>query len=523
MEKQKAPLLLLILDGWGHSNSPTANAIHTANSPTWDQLWQNNATTLIHCSGEHVGLPKGQMGNSEVGHMTLGAGRVVYQNLSRINKAISDGSFFSNHAYSKAIDDAVKNDKKVHIFGLLSPGGVHSHEDHILALIDMAHQRGAKQVYLHAFLDGRDTPPRSAKNSLEKVSKKFAELGIGRTASLCGRYLAMDRDQRWERIEKTYRLLTEAQADYHEADVLTALENAYQRDESDEFVSPTEIRGENEAKATIDDGDSIIFMNFRPDRARELSRAFIDTDFTHFPRPKHPKLATFASSTEYASNIPTDCAFPPQALSNGLGEYLSGLGKKQLRIAETEKYAHVTFFFSGGREDCYTNEERTLIPSPDVATYDLKPEMSAAVVTEKLLSAIENQQYDAIICNYANGDMVGHTGVFDAAVKAVETLDSCIEKIITALAKVGGQCLITADHGNVEQMINPDNGEILTSHTIDPVPLIYVGEKNVALRSNGSLADIAPTLLDLMDLPQPPEMTGRSLLNTQNPVIKTTS
>ena len=513
METQKAPLLLLILDGWGYSESTEANAIYSASSPNWDKLWQNEAKTLVHCSGERVGLPAGQMGNSEVGHMTLGAGRVVYQNLSRINNAIANGSFFTNSAYCAAIDKAIKGDKKLHIFGLLSPGGVHSHENHTLALLDMAAQRGAKQVYLHAFLDGRDTPPRSAKASIEKVNKKFKALGIGRIASISGRYYAMDRDQRWDRIEPVYRLLTEGKAEYCSDSALEALDQAYKRDENDEFVSPTQIRAENENPLSIDDHDSVIFMNFRPDRARQLTRVFIDTDFSEFPRPNPPQLADFVTSTEYAAELKTHIAFPPQTLVNGLGEYLSAQGKTQLRIAETEKYAHVTFFFSGGREECYPGEQRTLIPSPDVATYDLKPEMSAPEVTDSLINAITGGQYDAIICNFANGDMVGHTGVFSAAIKAVETLDVCIGKILDALDEVGGDCLITADHGNVESMVDTQTGQILTSHTIYPVPLIYVGNKQVQLNSGGSLADIAPTVLALMDLPQPVEMSGHSLLS----------
>ncbi len=514
METQKAPLLLLILDGWGYSEATEANAIYSAKSPNWDKLWSSQAKTLLHCSGERVGLPPGQMGNSEVGHMTLGAGRVVYQNLSRINNAIDDGSFFTNSAYCAAIDKAVMGDKKLHIFGLLSPGGVHSHEDHALALLDMAAQRGAKNVYLHAFLDGRDTPPRSAKNSLEKIDDKFKALGIGRIASVSGRYYAMDRDQRWDRIEPVYHLLTKGKAEYHSSGALEALEQAYARDENDEFVSPTQISAEAESPVSIDDGDSIIFLNFRPDRARQLTQVFIDPDFSEFSRPNHPKLADFVTSTEYAAELKTHIAFPPQALVNGLGEYLAAQGKTQLRIAETEKYAHVTFFFSGGREDCYPGEKRTLIPSPDVATYDLKPEMSAPEVTDNLVSAITGGQYDVIICNFANGDMVGHTGVFNAAIKAVETLDSCIGKILEALDKVGGDCLITADHGNVENMVDAQTGEILTSHTIDPVPLIYVGNKQVQLNEGGSLADIAPTILALMNLPQPTEMSGHSLLCT---------
>ena len=512
MDAKKTPLLLLVLDGWGHSDSQQDNAIFTAHTPTWDKLWQNQPKTLVHCSGEHVGLPPGQMGNSEVGHMTLGAGRVVYQNFTRINKALEDKSFFANQSYCDAIDKAVSKGKKVHIFGLLSDGGVHSHEDHILAIIDLAAQRGATEVYLHAFLDGRDTPPRSATKSLIKAMAKFTDLGAGRIASVSGRYYAMDRDQRWERIEPVYRLLTEAKAQYHCANALEALEQAYQRGENDEFVSPTEIRADGQAPISVDDGDSIIFMNFRPDRSRQLSQVFADQDFSHFARPCHPHLADFVTTTEYSAELEVNCAFLPQTLTNGLGEYLAKLGKTQLRIAETEKYAHVTFFFSGGREECYPGEDRTLVPSPDVATYDLQPEMSAAEVTEKLVAAIEDRRYDAIICNFANGDMVGHTGIFSAAVKAVETLDDCLAKITEALSRVGGQGLITADHGNVENMVDAISGQALTSHTVDPVPLVYVGKRHLQLTSGGSLADIAPTMLELMGLAQPAEMSGHSLL-----------
>ncbi|MEH6639568.1 MAG: 2,3-bisphosphoglycerate-independent phosphoglycerate mutase [Porticoccaceae bacterium] len=512
MTEAKKTTVLIVLDGWGHNESPDANAIYAAHSPVWDKLWSEQPHTLISGSGLDVGLPAGQMGNSEVGHMTLGAGRVVYQNFTRINKALKDGDFFTNPAYLSAFDKAAQTGNAVHLFGLLSTGGVHSHEKHIVAAIELAAQRGVKEIYLHAFLDGRDTPPRSAEPSLEKAAAKFTELGCGRIASICGRYYAMDRDQRWDRVQLAYQLITEGKADHQASNAIEGLQAAYQRGENDEFVLPTAIQAEGEADACVRDGDAIVFMNFRPDRARQLTRAFTDPDFDGFKRAVQPQLAAFVTTTEYAADIDALCAFAPGSLVNSLGDYLATQGKTQLRIAETEKYAHVTFFFSGGQEALYPGEDRVLIPSPDVATYDLKPEMSAFEVTEKLVSAIRKGQHDAIICNFANGDMVGHTGIFSAAVKAVETLDQCLGTIISALAEVGGQCLITADHGNVEQMLNYDSGEPLTSHTCEPVPLVYVGPRDIQLESSGSLADVAPTLLALMALTQPAEMTGHSLI-----------
>ncbi len=509
----KKPLVLLILDGWGHREAPEDNAIHNANTPTWDRLWANAPKTLISSSGMSVGLPDGQMGNSEVGHMSLGAGRIVYQNISRIDKAIADGDFFSNPVYVEAIDKAIANDKAVHLFGLLSPGGVHSHEDHIYAMVNMAAQRGAKKVYVHAFLDGRDTPPRSAEHSLQVLSDQFEQLGCGRIASLVGRYYAMDRDNRWERVKAAYDLLTEAKADY-QADTATAgLQTAYDRDENDEFVSPTVIQAAGQESAAIVDGDSVIFMNFRADRAREISRAFTDTDFTGFERKLHPQLASFVTSTQYAADIDAPCAYPPEELNNSFGELMANLDKTQLRIAETEKYAHVTFFFSGGKEDLYQGEDRVLVPSPDVATYDLQPEMSAPEVTEKLVEAINSNKYDVIICNYANGDMVGHTGNYAAAVKAAEAIDDSVKQVTDAVLNVGGDCLITADHGNCEQMQDYDSGQAHTQHTTELVPFIYVGNKAVDVQQHsGKLADVAPTMLTLMGLEQPAEMTGQSLL-----------
>jgi 2,3-bisphosphoglycerate-independent phosphoglycerate mutase len=509
----KKPMVLLILDGWGHREAPEDNAIYHANTPTWDKLWQQAPKTLISSSGLNVGLPEGQMGNSEVGHMSLGAGRIVYQSISRIDKSIQDGDFFINPTYLNAIDTAVSADKAVHIFGLLSAGGVHSHENHIHAMVELANQRGAKKVYVHAFLDGRDTPPRSAKDSLTALEAKLAQSNCGRIATMIGRYFAMDRDNRWDRVQQAYELLSEAKAEYHYDNVSQGLTAAYERDENDEFVSPTILQTEQQESAAINDGDAVIFMNFRADRARELTNAFTDESFDGFVRNKTPKLCSFVTTTEYASNIKADVAYPPENLSNSFGELLESLGKTQLRIAETEKYAHVTFFFSGGREPLYKGESRELIPSPDVATYDLKPEMSAPEVTEKLVQAIHSGQYDAIICNYANGDMVGHTGVFDAAVKAAEAIDESVKKVTEAVLSVGGDCLITADHGNCEQMLDYESGQVHTQHTTELVPFVYVGNKAVTMQAEGGkLADVAPTMLKLMSIKQPAEMTGKSLL-----------
>lgn len=508
----KKTTALIVLDGWGHNESPEYNAIHSANSPVWDDLWSNRPTTLISGSGIDVGLPDGQMGNSEVGHMTLGAGRVVWQSFTRIENAIETGEFFENAVYQRAIDHTVEKTSALHVIGLLSPGGVHSHESHIEAIIKMAADRGAQKVYLHAILDGRDTPPRSAESSLKAADNQLRSMGIGRVASVCGRYYSMDRDNRWERVEPAYRLVTEGDAEYQSQDPISALLEAYERDENDEFVKPTAIVGENERPAKVDDQDVMIFMNFRADRARQITRAFVDSEFDGFTRPRKLELGGFVTTTEYAADIDAPVAFPPVDLANSFGDYLSSLGKTQLRIAETEKYAHVTFFFSGGQEELFVGEERELIPSPNVATYDLQPEMSAPELTDKLCAAIESEKFDAIICNYANGDMVGHTGIFEAAVAAVEAVDACLARIVESLQKVGGQCLITADHGNVERMRNPENGQPLTSHTSEPVPLVYVGDRTIQLSAGGTLADIAPTLLALMELKQPPEMSGRNLI-----------
>ena len=510
MSEQTKPLVLIILDGWGHSDDPESNAIYAAKTPVWDKLWAGYPHTLISGSGLDVGLPEGQMGNSEVGHMTLGAGRVVYQNFTRITQAIIDGSFYSNAAYCEAIDKAVAVDKAVHLLGLLSPGGVHSHEDHLLAAIDLAKQRGAKQIYVHAFLDGRDTPPKSAEVSLQVVDDKLRGLGVGHVASICGRYYAMDRDQRWDRVQLAFDLLTQGKAEFYADNAIDALQQAYDRQETDEFVKPTVIG----SATAINDGDAVLFMNFRADRARQLTRAFVDVEFDGFTRDTNPVLADFVTTTEYAADIQTPCAFPPKSLVNSMGDYLAKCDKTQLRLAETEKYAHVTFFYSGGQEDLFTGEERTLVPSPKVATYDLKPEMSAYEVTDKLVEAIHNQQHDVIICNFANGDMVGHTGIFDAAVQAVETLDTCLGKIKEAVLAVNGECLITADHGNVEKMQDSSTGQPHTAHTCEYVPLVYMGKRSVDFLANGTLADVAPSMLVLLGLEQPAEMTGHSLIKT---------
>ena len=512
MTETRKPTALIILDGWGHRDPAEDNAISNANTPFRDRIWHNQPKTLINTSGMFVGLPQGQMGNSEVGHMNLGAGRVVYQSLTRIDKDLEDGDFQKNEALCNAIDKAVANDKAVHLMGLLSPGGVHSHEDHILAAAELAAARGAKEVYIHAFLDGRDMPPRSARPSLEKAAAKMKSLGVGRVATIVGRYFAMDRDNRWDRVEAAYNAMTLGEAEFISDDPVAALEQAYERGENDEFVKPTHIRADGEPEGIINDGDAVLFMNFRADRAREMTRTFVEQDFDGFDRRKHPELADFVMLTEYAADIKTSCAYPPEQLANGLGEYMAKQGKTQLRIAETEKYAHVTFFFNGGLETPFEGEDRILVPSPKVATYDLQPEMSAPEVTDKLVEAIKSGKYDLIVCNYANGDMVGHTGKLDAAIKAAECLDQCVQRVVEALDEVGGEALITADHGNCEQMTDPNSGQVHTSHTIGPVPLVYTGHRKVNLRDDGSLCDIAPTLLALMDTEKPAEMTGHSLV-----------
>lgn len=507
--------VLLILDGWGYRDPASDNAISLASTPTWDRLWSTEASTLINTSGMAVGLPDGQMGNSEVGHMNLGAGRVVYQSLTRINKAIDEGDFATKPALINSLKALADNGKTLHIIGLLSTGGIHSHEDQIAAFIELAGSHGCK-VCLHAILDGRDTPPKSASHSLTRFTSLLSANG-GIFGSICGRYYAMDRDKRWERVEPAFRAICHGQSAYHAETAEQALEAAYARNETDEFVQPTIICSKNNLANLMQDGDIVIFMNFRADRARELTQAFVSSDFKGFDRGSMPIIREFISLTEYSTSLPTTVLFPPEELRNSLGEYLANSGMTQLRIAETEKYAHVTFFFSGGRELEFDGETRILVPSPEVATYDLKPEMSAIEVTDKLIDAIHSGKYNAIICNFANGDMVGHTGVLDAAIKAVEVLDECLERIERAIRQSHSVCLITADHGNVEQMLDPTNGQALTAHTSLPVPLVCFGAvDNKVLDTGGALCDIAPTLLELIQLPAPVEMTGRSLILTAN-------
>ncbi|MCO6412933.1 MAG: 2,3-bisphosphoglycerate-independent phosphoglycerate mutase [Thiogranum sp.] len=510
MSKSPKPVVLVVLDGWGYSEDTEYNAIAAARKPVWDRLWSDYPHSFICTSGAAVGLPADQMGNSEVGHLNLGAGRVVYQEFTRVTRSIKTGSFFSNATLTDAVDLAIENDRAVHILGLLSEGGVHSHEEQIHAMVKLAVERGAKRVYLHAFLDGRDTPPRSAAASIQAMEDKFREYGGGRFASIIGRYYAMDRDHRWPRIQAAYDLITQAKAEFEAPDAITGLEMAYARDEGDEFVKATRIVPEGTEPVRIEDGDVLVFMNFRSDRARQITRPFIEPSFDGFERAVCPKLGRFVSLTEYNSEFDVPVAFPPERLNNVFGEFAARLGLRQLRLAETEKYAHVTFFFNGGVEEPFEGEDRILVPSPLVATYDLQPEMSAPRVTDHLVEAIGSGKYDVIICNYANPDMVGHTGSFDAAVRAIEAIDQCLGRVVEALHAAGGEMLITADHGNAEQMRGKETGQAHTAHTSNLVPLVYVGRP--AQLADGVLADVVPTLIALMGLEPPREMTGRSLV-----------
>jgi 2,3-bisphosphoglycerate-independent phosphoglycerate mutase len=515
----RRPLVLTILDGWGYSEETDYNAIHSARKPHWDALWEGSPHLLISASGADVGLPDDQMGNSEVGHMHIGAGRTVNQDFTRIREAVESGSFFRNEALCGAFRAAAATGRSVHLMGLLSPGGVHSHEEHLHALIRMAAQMGVTDIAVHAFLDGRDMPPRSAADSLRGVQQLCLSLGRGRIASLIGRYFAMDRNHRWERTQSAWRLLVDGHALSSAADPLIALDEAYARGESDEFVSPTLIVGRDGKTSTIQDGDVVIFFNYRADRARQLTRAFIEPRFDHFDQQQRPALAAFVTLTGYSDDFDCPVAFPPERLENTFGEYISGLGLRQLRIAETEKYAHVTFFFNGGDERVFEGEDRLLIPSPHVATYDLAPEMSAARVTDELVACIEADTYDVIICNFANADMVGHTGDFGAAVRAIEALDACIGRLVAALKACGGELVVTSDHGNAEKMRAVSTkkavGQAHTAHTTNLVPVIYMGRPADPVLhpadAGGTLADIAPTLLHLLGLPQPREMSGHSL------------
>lgn len=501
------PMLLVILDGFGHGAPSPYNAIANAKTPFIDSLLEHYPHTFISGSGKCVGLPDDQMGNSEVGHLNMGAGRVVFQEFTRITHAIVDKTFFKNPVLTQAIDQAVKLNCAVHIMGLASEGGVHSHLNHILAAIDLASERGAKKIFVHAFLDGRDTPPQSAESSLKRIEEDLQKNKIGKLATLCGRYYAMDRDKRWERVQSAYDLLTQSKAEFHASNAIEGLKKAYARGENDEFVKPTVI-----CHAPIEEGDAVLFMNFRADRARELTQCFIDPDFTGFKRAVWPHLSSFVCLTQYDINFKTPVAFLPNNLNHLFGETISKAGLKQLRIAETEKYAHVTFFFNGGVEEPFLNEDRKLIPSPKVATYDLQPQMNAPLLTEELVNAILSKQYDCIICNYANADMVGHSGNYDATVKAIECLDHCMKLVYEAIKKAGGEMIVTADHGNADCMFDPATHQAHTAHTSNPVPFIYVGRSATINPGHGTLADIAPTMLYLMNLPIPKEMTGHVLV-----------
>ena len=499
----KTPTTLIIMDGFGLAPAADDNAVSLANTPVLDKLFQEYAHTTLSASGLDVGLPAGQMGNSEVGHTNIGGGRVVFQDLPRISRAIEDGSFFKNEAYNKAMDDCLKNDSSLHLYGLLSDGGVHSHIEHLFALLQMAKDKGLTKVYVHCFLDGRDVSPTSGKGFVQELQDKCAQLGVGKIATVMGRYYAMDRDKRWERVQMAYDAMVYGEG-HHSSDPVAAVAESYANGITDEFVEPVVI----DPDGTISDNDSIIFFNYRPDRAREITRAIVDPDFDGFARELFP--TTYVCNTEYDASMPNVLvAWPRIAVKNGLGEYLSSMGMTQLRIAETEKYAHVTFFFNGGVEKQYPGEDRVLVPSPKVATYDLQPEMSAFEVCDKCVERIESGAYDVIILNFANCDMVGHTGVLEAAVKAVETVDTCVGRVVDATLKMGGIAMVTADHGNAEDMKQPD-GSPMTAHTTNLVPFILCGA-GTELRP-GRLADIAPTILDVMGLACPPEMDGETLI-----------
>ena len=506
------PVILLILDGFGYRVDTKDNAIALAKTPNLDALKRDYPNTLINASEHYVGLPDGQMGNSEVGHLNIGAGRVIYQDIERINNSIKTGEFFTLPILTNALQQLKANDKALHIFGLLSDGGVHSHQDHIHAMLEMAAKQGLHKVFIHVFLDGRDTPPISAAPYIAALENKISTLKVGKIASVSGRYYSMDRDKRWERVEPAYRMIAEGIAELTETSAANALASAYARGENDEFVKCTVIRNPEEPPTRLEDGDAVIFMNFRSDRARQLTDALLNTHFDGFYRNHIPQLSNYLTLTQYDQNqkkaIPV---FAPYAVNNTFGEHLQSLGLKQLRIAETEKYPHVTFFFNGGDETIFEGEDRILIPSPKVATYDLMPEMSAPEVTDQLVKAIESKKYDAIICNFANCDMVGHSGILEAAITAVETLDTCVGRVVNAMQAIGGEVIITADHGNAELMRDYKNNQPHTQHTTNLVPLIYIGRK-ATLANNGALSDIAPTLLNMMGVAQPIEMTGKSLI-----------
>ncbi|MEG2740405.1 2,3-bisphosphoglycerate-independent phosphoglycerate mutase [Clostridium sp.] len=506
----KKPIALIIMDGYGKSNIEAGNAVYAAKTPNLDKIVEEYPNTLINASGLDVGLPDGQMGNSEVGHTNIGAGRVVYQDLTRVTKAITDGDFFENEVLLKAMQNAKNH--SLHLMGLLSDGGVHSHIDHLKALIKMAKDNGVQNVFIHAFTDGRDVAPRSALEFIEDVENYMKEVGVGKFVSVSGRYYAMDRDKRWERVQLAYDAIVQGKGNTATS-AKEAVQNSYNEDKNDEFVMPTVIVENNQPVGLIKEEDSIIFGNFRPDRAREITRALVDIDFAGFERRYMKTL--FVCLTTYDITIKNvNVAFGPQSLENTLGEYLAKNGKTQLRAAETEKYAHVTFFFNGGVEEPNKDEDRLLIPSPKVATYDLQPEMSADELTNKLLAKIDEDRYDFIVVNYANPDMVGHTGIVEAAIKAVETVDTCVGKVVDKLLSKGGSAIITADHGNAEYMKDPNTNATITAHSINPVPFILIDKdlKSAKLKENGRLSDIAPTVLDMIKLEQPSEMTGNSLI-----------
>ncbi|CCX38878.1 2 3-bisphosphoglycerate-independent phosphoglycerate mutase [Clostridium sp. CAG:1013] len=501
----KKPLVLMILDGFGIA--PTdGNAIAAAKKPNLDKIFAENPHTQIGASGMDVGLPDGQMGNSEVGHTNIGAGRIVYQELTRITKSAQDGDMDKNPALVKAMENAKNNGKALHFMGLLSDGGVHSHNSHLYALLEMAKRMGLEKVFVHCFMDGRDVPPSSGKDYVAQLLKKMEEIGVGKVATVMGRYYAMDRDNRWERVEKAYAAMVYGEGEHADCP-LCAMQNSYDKEVTDEFVIPTVCEGAE----PISEGDSVIFYNFRPDRAREITRTLVDPDFTGFERKKGFFPLTYVCMTQYDATMPNvDVAYKPESLDNTFGEYISNKGLTQLRIAETEKYAHVTFFFNGGVEKQYPGEDRILVKSPAVATYDLQPEMSAYEVTDKMVEAVKSGKYDALILNYANCDMVGHTGVFEAAVKAVEAVDTCVGRVVEAVKEMGGCVLLTADHGNADRMVDTD-GSPFTAHTTNPVPFCVINHP-CELREGGRLADIAPTMLKILGLPQPAEMTGESII-----------
>ncbi len=512
--------MLIILDGWGISAETKGNAVKLAKTPYLDSLENAYPHTSLLCSGEAVGLPVGIMGNSEVGHLNIGAGRVVYQALLKINKSIKCGEFFENNVLKSVISKVKANDSALHLMGLVSDGGVHSHLSHLLALLDMAKKEELKDVYVHAILDGRDTSPDSGTDYIKSLQNYINEIGFGSIVSICGRYYAMDRDKRWDRVEKAYRLYTLGEG-VKETNPVEAVQNAYNRDETDEFIQPVVITDEHgKPLRTVQDGDGVIFFNFRADRARQLAQVFTDPKFTFFNRNAYPEICDFVCMTIYDENFPLPVAFPPVHMDEILGEVISKKGLKQLRIAETEKYAHVTYFFNGGEEKAFQLEDRCLIPSPrEVPTYDLKPEMSAFEVTEEVISRLQSKNYDMIILNFANMDMVGHTGVLEAAIKACEMVDKCVERVVAQVKAQGGTVLITADHGNAEKMIDAD-GHIHTAHTLNPVPFILVNDnkqnkqQNIKLRLDGILGDIAPTILHIMDIDKPEQMTGSSLIES---------